>query len=302
MRILITGGAGFIGTRLAERLRESGDHDVYVFDRERLSSDRYVRGDVCDWESLDNAFRKSQPELTFHLAAMVSRKESEETPSLAIQTNATGTQTVCAMALRYGSRVIYGGSSEEYGTAFSNGAVTEETPFGVPTGIYSMTKRMAEEVVQYFATFKGLTATTVRFFMLYGSGERPSKYRSALVRFSEAALSGEPLLAHMNTERSWAYVDDAVDALCLIMDRKQEEGYETFNLGRDEPMSAEDLAKLVVEKCGSSSQIKRVVAEPTVIPIKRASFEKAKSILGWEAQTTLENGLGRVIDFLKSSR
>jgi nucleoside-diphosphate-sugar epimerase len=230
---------------------------------------------------------------------MVSRKECEETPNLAIATNVGGTQSVCTLCLKYGARLLFSGSSEEYGTAFKNGAVDESTPFGEPTSIYSMTKRMAEELIQYYSYFKGLTATTMRLFMLYGVGEEPSDYRSAVVRFVDWALRGQPLTVHKGTERSWCYIDDVIEAIELIVKREQENHYEVFNLGKDDPISAEGLAYKILEVCNSPSNIIITDPEPTVIPIKRASFAKAKRLLGWEAKTPLRYGLKQVAESLR---
>jgi nucleoside-diphosphate-sugar epimerase len=304
MRVLVTGAAGFIGTYLIQRLRQEDSFEIFEFDRERLTRDRYFRGDVSDWYSLDVAFRKAQPELVVHLGAMVSRRECEETPNVAISTNAGATLNVCTMCVKYQARLLYAGSSEEYGTAFAgNRVVDEETPFGEPTGIYGMTKRMAEEVVQHFSYAKGLQATTVRFFMLYGPGEKTSGYRSALIRFMDAASKGQPLIVHTETERSWCFAPDAMEALRKIIGRKQAARHEVFNVGRDEPVSSEQLAQKIVEIASSSSLLKRVPPEPMIIPVKRGSFQKASKELGWEATTPLDEGLRRTWSwFTKNAR
>jgi nucleoside-diphosphate-sugar epimerase len=299
MRIFISGGLGFIGSHLSEKLDRAG-HEIHIFDRLRISKERYYRGDLNDYYSLENAFGKAKPQLVIHLGGMVSRKECEETPDMAIATNAGGTFHVCALSLKHGARLIYAGSSEEYGTALGSERVVDEaTPFGEPTSIYSMTKRMAEEIVRYFAHFKGLKASTIRFFMLYGPGEEPTDYRSALVRFTYKALTNRPLIVHKGTERAWCYIDDATDAIKLIVERKQEEKYEDFNIGRSEPIPTELLADKIIKICRSSSEIKKVPVESTVIPVKRASFRKVKDLLGWEAKKPIDEGLKEVVKWIK---
>jgi UDP-glucose 4-epimerase len=291
MRILITGGLGFIGSHLEVELKKFG-HEVVIFDRWRIKRESYFRGDICDYYSLEKTFEKIKPHVVIHLAAMVSRKESEETPYMAIKTNIEGTLNIVLLCLKYNSRLIYAGSSEEYGTAFSkNIKVTEDTPFGEPTSIYSMTKRMAEELIQYYSSFKGLVATTTRFFMLYGEGEKPSEYRSAIVRFIDAAKKGENLNVHMHTARQWCYISDAIRAIRIIAERKQEIPYETFNIGNDEVIKTEDLAKKIIYLTNSKSKINLIPVEETIIPIKLASFEKANKKLGWTAEIVLDKGL-----------
>lgn len=298
MKILVTGGLGFIATHLIPELEKS--NEVYIFDRERVVKSNYIRGDINDYYSLMKAFSTVNPDVVIHLAAMVSRKECEETPNLAITTNVTGTHNVCTLSLKYKARLIYSGSSEEYGTAFNNGKIVDEnTPFGEPTSIYSMTKRMAEELVQYYSFFKQLQATTLRIFMLYGPKETPSEYRSALVRFAFSALNNQPLIVHRNTERSWCYIDDAVEAIKLILQRHQESSYEVFNIGKEDPISTENLAQMIVSMCNSQSKIDLIEPEETIIPIKRASFSKMKDKIGWQANMPLKTGLTQVIDWMK---
>ena len=299
MKILITGGMGFIGSHLETALLEKG-HDVIIFDRMRINRSSYFRGDICDYYCLENVFRETKPDTVIHLAAMVSRKESEETPFMAIQTNIDGTLNVVLLCLQYNARLIYAGSSEEYGTAFSTKKkVTEDTPFGEPTSIYSMTKRMAEELIQYYAHFKGLKATTTRFFMLYGPGERASDYRSALIRFMDAAMQKKTLNVHKNTVRQWCYIDDAVEILLKIIEQEQDVCYQVFNIGNDEITKTEDLAKKIIQLTGSKSKINRIPVEETVIPVKLASFKKVRDTFNWKAKTTIDSGLLKVYENVK---
>lgn len=300
-KVLLDGGAGFIGTHLSKVLQGAG-YEVHILDRVRHTGENYHRGDINDYQCLEQVFEEVKPGLVVHLAAMVSRRECEETPTLAIQTNIGGTHNVCALCLKHGARIIYSGSSEELGNAFSGGVeVDEETSFGESTGVYSMTKQMAENLIRCYSSYRGLVATTMRIFMLYGPGEDPSGYRSALIRFMEWALKGQPLTVHVNTERSWCHIDDAVEAMKRIVERTQKEKYEVFNIGREDPVPTEQLAKMIVETCGSLSEIREVEPDLTIIPVKRASFRKAKEVLGWEAKIPLERGLQEVYEWLKAS-
>jgi len=294
MKILITGGLGFIGTHLEKALLAKG-HDVTIFDRLRIDRPKYIRGDITDIASIQKVFEDVEPCVVYHLAAMVSRKESEETPYAAINANVVGTLNVVRLCLKHNAWLIYAGSSEEYGTAFDGDTVvTEDTPFGEPTSIYSMTKRMAEEIIQYHSRFKELTATTTRFFMLYGPGEPATGYRSALVRFMDAAMKDKPLVVHADTKRQWCYIDDAVAFLAELVETPQEEYYEAYNVGNEEQIPTEGLAKLIVRMVGSKSEIKLIAPEETIIPVKLAKFDKAKRVFHWSATTPLSVGLSKV--------
>jgi nucleoside-diphosphate-sugar epimerase len=292
MTILITGGLGFIGSHLEKALIDQGI-EVHIMDRLRVKRKNYHRGDICDYIRMQEIFKAVQPDLVYHLAGMVSRKECEETPQMAIQTNVTGTLNVVHLCQAYNAKIIYAGSSEEYGTAFERGnVVTEDTPLGAPTSIYSMTKRMADELVEYYATFKGLRAVRFRFFMFYGEGEPATEYRSAITRFVDAAKNREQIKVHVGTERSWCHIDDGVRA--LLAATKLRGGL--YNIGRDEPIDTDILAQKIVILAGAPySLIKETTPDATIIPIKRASFEKAKNEFGWEAKISLDEGLRRLI-------
>jgi nucleoside-diphosphate-sugar epimerase len=299
MKILITGGLGFIGTHLEKALKEKG-HDVVTYDRIRMEHPNYIRGDICDIHSISKTFDETKPDTVVHLAAMVSRRESEETPYSAINANVNGTLNVVTLCLKHHARLVYAGSSEEYGTAFyGDTVVTEDTPFGEPTSIYSMTKRMGEELIQYYAHFKGLTATTTRFFMLYGPGEPATGYRSALVRFMDAAMKGKPLVVHKETKRQWCFISDAVAVLVEIIETPQRDKYEAYNIGNDEQIPTVGLAKLIVRMVGSASDIKEIEPEETIIPVKLSSFRKVYDRFHWKATTPLSVGLSQVYRSLK---
>lgn len=292
MKILITGGLGFIGSHLEPALTAKG-HQVHIVDRLRVKKKNYHRGDICDYIRMQEIFEEVHPDVVYHLAGMVSRKECEETPQMAIQVNVTGTLNVVNLCQRFCAKIIYAGSSEEYGTAFNDGhKVTEEEPLGTPTSVYSMTKRMADELVEYHAEFKGVRAVRFRFFMFYGEGEPATEYRSAITRFVDAAKKGEPFNVHMHTERSWCHIDDGVRALVKALHIR--EGL--YNIGRDEPVDTACLATRILTLANAPySLMKEIPAEKTIIPVKRASFKKAERVLKWKAEISLDEGLRRLV-------
>lgn len=290
MKILITGGLGFIGSHLEPALK----HDsVYIMDRVRVSRDNYYRGDICDYIRMEKIFSEINPDVVYHLAGMVSRKECEETPQIAIQTNAIGTMNIINLCMKHNAKIVYAGSSEEYGSSFSGGAVVSEgTPLGAPSSIYSATKRMADELIEYHTHNKGLSSTRLRFFMFYGSGEPATDYRSAITRFIDKARKGEPITVHKNTERSWCHISDGIRALVKVSTMGDGEIY---NIGRVEPIQTIDLAHMIVNIIGSDSRILEVPPEPTIIPVKRASFNKAFTELDWKSEVSLTKGLMETI-------
>ena len=135
--------------------------------------------------------------------------------------------------------------------------------------------------------------------MLYGAGERPTEYRSAISRFVNYALHDQPLPVHRNTERGWCYITDAVDAIATMSDKKLIKSGEVFNIGCDKHIVTEDLAKMIVKMCNSKSKINVMDVEPTIIPTKRASYDKIKKLIKWEPKISIEDGLKMVIDSQK---
>ncbi len=297
--ILIIGGAGEIGSHLEIGIAKRNKYIFNIFDKERKNNPppNYFRGDINDIFSLEYVFQKTKPDIVIHLAAMVSRKECEETPSLAIQTNAIGTLNVVKMCIKYHAYLIYSGSSEEYGESFYNGnKVTEDTPFGTPTSVYSMTKRFSEEIIQYYAEHDSLSACTIRLFMLYSEDEPSNNYRSAISRFCYSAAYNIPLNVHEGTERSWCHIDDAIDAIVHIIEKPPTKSYDVFLIGRDDPILTTDLATTIIRMFNSKSEIIYVRKDPTIIPIKRGDFSKMKQMYKWEAKITLTDGIQRIVN------
>jgi nucleoside-diphosphate-sugar epimerase len=295
-RILITGGAGFIGSHLEPYLKKRG-HDVFIMDRLRLKRDNYYRGDVFEYIRMKEIFKSVQPDAVYHFAGMISRKECEETPQMAIMFNHIGTLNVCNLTQEYNARIIYSGSSEEYGTAYNQGAIVDETtPLGIPTSMYSLTKRNAGEIVSYYEQFKNLDAISLRYCMLYGYGEDHTDYRSAISRFVHYALNNEPLTVHHNTSRGWCYITDAIEATAAMLDKSISSG-EIFNIGNEREIQTETLARMIVNMCNSQSKINLIDVEPTIIPSKHVSYEKIFKTIGWKSTTPIKEGLEMVIKF-----
>jgi nucleoside-diphosphate-sugar epimerase len=293
-KILITGGAGFIGSYLEPELIKRG-HDVFITDRLRLKREGYYRGDIFEYMRMREIFKAVQPDVVYHFAGMISRKECEETPQMAIMFNHIGTLNICHLAQEYGARLIYSGSSEEYGTSFSQGMLDEKTPLGISTSMYSLTKRGAGEIVEYYEKFKDLDAVILRYCMLYGAGERHTEYRSAISRFVHYALNNEPLTVHHDTARGWCYITDAIEATATVLDKSTIASGEIFNIGNDEIIPTECLANLIIKMCNSKSKINIIDPEPTIIPYKSMSYNKIFKAIGWKSKTSIEDGLKLVI-------
>jgi UDP-glucose 4-epimerase len=261
---LITGGAGFIGSHLAERLIAAGD-DVIVYDNlatgrcgnlERIRHApgfRFIEGDIRDQSALERAVEGCDE--VYHLAAAVGVRLILERPLEAMLVNLRGTENVLDAASRHGARLLFTSSSEVYGSA-TEGRMDEEGPrtYGSTTTsrwAYAGAKAMGESLALAYHRERGLGATIVRLFNVAGPRQLDT-YGMVLPRFVRQAVAGEPITIYGDGEqrRSFLHVADAVDAIIRLM-RTPEAIGGIFNLGSRESISIGALARLVAAAAGS---------------------------------------------------
>lgn len=271
MRILITGGAGFIGSHLAERLIAEG-HSVTALDdlstgrRENLASlagnnrFRFVEGSILDAPLVEAL--AAEAETIFHLAAAVGVKLIMEQPSRSILTNVNGTETVLRAALRDRTPVFVASTSEVYGKAskfpFSE---DDDLTIGATRNLrwsYACAKTLDEFLTLAHVREAGLPAVILRFFNTTGP-RQTGRYGMVLPNFVQAALEGRPLLVHGTGEQSrcFGHVADAVEAMVRLMQRPEARG-EVFNVGNDQEVTIRQLAEEVIRATGSRSEIRLV--------------------------------------------
>ncbi len=318
MRILITGGAGFIGSNLADALMEQG-HEVTVLDNlsvgkvlnieHHLESDRFhfVNGSILDVATLERLVR--QVDLVYHLAAVVGVKYVVEDPLQAIITNVRGTENVLELAFKYWARTVIASSSEIYGKSTEVPLSEESDRLLGPTTVNRWSYSDAKAIDEYFALAyaqKGLPVSVVRYFNVYGPRLDPQGYGSVIAKFITQALQGAPLTVYdTGTQtRSFTYVDDAVEATIRAAEVREAAG-RVFNIGSRRETSINSLAKTVLRLTDSSSGI-------THVPYSSAygsDFEetrrrvpdvsRAKEVLGFEPQTPFEEGLRSTVGWFQ---
>lgn len=299
MAVLITGGLGVIGTRLAESLRSAG-YDVKVTDVAIRRQPDYLRADVTRYEELAEVFRRWPIEHVFHLAGEVGRENGEQFPRRCVDINVSGTLNLIQLCLEYGARMYFASTSEIYG---DHGTATvseemEELQVLQPTNCYGWSKLQAEQYLRHFSKTSGLRAASMRFFMCYGPGERPDPYRSAMTNFIDSVRHDRPITVHRGTSRSWCFIDDIVAGCQLLMERWDGASYEAFNIGRHDPRPTTEVAELICSMLGKSNALIQLADPgPLVTPIKNASFDKADRLLGFRASIDLEEGIGKTISW-----
>lgn len=296
MNILVIGSEGTIGKPLVNKLKGMPGMRVFRCDRIRQKEHDYYMADISHYETLESIF-EVKPDIVFHLAGEVSRESAEHWPNIAVENNIIGTLNTVRLCLKHKAKIVFAGTSEEYGGLFANGVVVTEDMRPIQQqGIYGLTKWLAEELIEYYSRRYALHAIIVRIFMCYGPGEIPNFYRSALTRFIDAARRGEPLHVHRGGERSWCYIDDTVAGLIAASEYNREH-FSIFNIGNDEMISMQELAKKIFDLTHSKSTIVLEDAPVGVTLVKNASFKKALDVLGWKAQVPFAEGLKQTIDW-----
>jgi UDP-glucose 4-epimerase len=313
-KILVTGGAGFIGSHLCELLLQKG-HRVVAIDN--LSTGRldniqhlfqvpgfqFVRETITNSQVLDRL--TSEADIVIHLAAVVGVKLIVEDPVNTIATNIMGTEAVLTTANRYGCKVMLASTSEVYGKGFKVPFNEEDDCVMGPTShsrwAYATSKAIDEFLgLAYYHQF-GLPVVVMRFFNTVGP-RQTGRYGMVLPRFVRQALMGEPITIYGDGEQSRCFVNvaDIVDAIVQLSSHPAAVG-QVFNIGSTEEVTIRTLAEMVISATGSQSKIVYVPYEEAYAPgfedMRRRvpDLEKIHQLIGYEPHYTLDETLRRVI-------
>ncbi len=316
-RALVTGGAGFIGSHLVDRLCREG-YEVAILDdfstgsRENLveaerAGIQLTDGSVLDADLVDKLVA-TYP-LVFHLAAAVGVRYIVDDPLASVLTNVRGTEHVLASAARHGARVLLASTSEIYGRNTRVPFREEDERVLGPTWMhrwsYSTAKAIDEHMAFAYAE-RGLSISIVRYFNAYGPRIDERGYGSVVARFVGQALSGRPLTVHGDGKqtRCFTYVADAIEGTLLCSTRSEALG-KVFNIGTTREVSILQIAETIRTMTGSSSPIEFIPYEsayPRGFEDTRRrvpDISRARETLGFEARVTLEDGMRRTVDWCR---
>lgn len=310
MKMLITGGAGFIGSHLCDKYTKEG-HTVLCLDnfmsgnltniRHLLSHRNFklIKGDILDFDLLEKVMH--DVDVVFHLAAQIHVDRSIVEPKLTYEVNVLGTQNVLEVARIYDvQKVIHASTSEVYGSA-EYAPMDEKHPLNA-SHPYGASKIAADRMCYAYVETYGMNICIVRSFNVFGPRQKDFGYGGAISIFTKRALSNMPPIIYGDglQTRDYTYIEDAVKAYDLVMNH-DEAIREPINFGTGEEIRIVDLAKMVIDLCGRNESIKPVHVEPRPGEVKRliADTIRAKKLLGWEPKYTLAEGLRRFIDWYK---
>ena len=308
-RIFITGGAGFIGSHLTERIID--DNEITIFDnlhRDALKYTkfkdhknlRFIKGDVLDNEALEKSM--DNIDLVIHMASIAGVSTVISKPTTTLKINLLGTNNVLELCKKKDiDRFITFSTSEVYGPRVyqaDEAGLTTLGPIGKPRWVYAMSKLASEFLAESYHREHGIKFTSIRPFNVYGPRQIGE---GAIHHFILKALKNEPLIVHEpgSQVRSWCYIDDMADALELILTNNKSEG-EVFNIGTPYATSTTlQTAQTIIRLANSGSKIEFKEIKYPEVDIRVPSIEKAKRILGFEPKVSFEEGIKNTIEWYK---
>lgn len=308
MKSVVTGGAGFIGSHLVERLASRGD-EILVIDnlssgsgRVRFieSISRVEEGDIRD-DQISRLIESFNPDVIFHLAAQMDIRKSVEDPAYDADVNIVATLKLITVASNLGARFI---------NTASGGAMFGELPLGLdgftedsasrPVSPYGISKRVGEEYLRFFREVKGLNFVNIAPANVYGPRQDPHGEAGVVAIFGSRLLSGEECSIYGDGKqtRDYVYVSDVVDAYVSVIDLGEGE---TFNIGTGLETSVLDLYSLMAEAVGIKSEPRFEPERPGELKRVALDISKAERLLGWTPSTPLDAGVALTIESLRSN-
>jgi nucleoside-diphosphate-sugar epimerase len=290
MRVLITGSEGNIGVHLVRQLREDG-HEVIRADLLPGWHDDYMQANIVFPNDLLPVFHKWQPEVVFHLAAMVSRVTCEQSPHMAVDTNLSGTNNIAQMCKLFGAKMIYFSTSEVYGNIMGEQREDMECQ---PTNRYGLTKYLGEKLLEYEYREYGLPVVVLRPFMFYHEDETRGSHRSAMIRFAEGLTKRERIIVHKDSKRGWLHMDDAVRAIAKTATL---DGFNILNIGHPDVVDTEWLAQYMGELLGINAEdYWDLTPLPNRMTLEKfPNLDRQRELLNFQPQVDIREGVKRVL-------
>jgi len=308
---LITGGAGFIGSHLVDKLLDQGNNiicldnfdDFYdpeikrnnIKEASKNTGFQLTEGDIRDRKTLDNCFRNGNIDTVIHIAARAGVRPSIEKPELYYDVNVRGTLTLLEAMKEYDvKKMIFASSSSVYG---NNKKVpfSEDDNVDFPISPYAATKKTCELMCHNYHHLYGFNIFCLRFFTVYGPRQRPEM---AIHDFARKIINGDKitLFGDGNSKRDYTYIDDIISGITGAIDNL--EGYEIINLGNSDTITLNDLVRMLEHATGEKAITERLPKQPGDVDITYADITKARNLLGYNPQYPVERGLIEFVDWM----
>ena len=306
MRILVTGGAGFIGSHIVDQCIAAG-HAVAVVDnlwdegggkKTNLNPQaHFYHADITDESSLDHVFDEVQPEVVSHQAAQHSVAISTKNPKLDARVNVLGLLNVLNNCTRVGTRkIVFASSGATYGTPVRL-PIDEDVPQR-PESPYGITKMVAEYYLRYWQEAHGLTYTALRYGNVYGPRQDPNGEAGVIAIFARRFLNHEPVRIDWDGEqqKDYVYVEDVARANLIALDHGDND---IFCIGTGKGTSVNEIYRTLEEIVGFSPEIVKAPKRPGDVHLAYFNCSKAARILGWEPKVSLQEGIKATVDFFR---
>ena len=314
MRILVTGGAGFIGSHLADKLLAAG-HEVAILDDFNDFYDPQIKQaniagfakdvavhhvDLRDSAAVRNLFHRAKFDTIAHLAARAGVRPSIQLPQLYYDTNVTGALHLLEAARLTGvERFVFASSSSVYG-ASKTVPFSEDKHLSQTLSPYAATKIAGEFLCSTYSHLYQLRVVALRYFTVYGPRQRPDL---AIHQFARRIYAGQPIdqFGDGTTRRDYTYIDDVIQGTMAAF-QYQGPLFDIFNLGESETVQLKDLIVAIENALGKKAKINRLPEQPGDMPLTCADISKARKLLGYNPTTRLSEGLPHFIDWFLSTQ
>jgi len=315
MVILVTGGGGFIGSHLCGRLIREG-HRVVCLDnfddfynpeikrrniQEAIGEEQFelIEGDIRDIELIERIFREHSLDIVAHLAARAGVRPSIDYPKLYEEVNVQGTINLLEACREFGIKsFVFASSSSVYG-GNSKVPFSEEDRVETPISPYSATKRAGELLCYTYHRLFDINITCLRYFTVYGPRQRPEM---AIHKFTRLIDGNErvPMYGDGQSMRDYTYIDDIIDGTLEAISRNQ--GYEIYNLGEFHTTRLIDLIRMLEGTLGKKAIIETLPEQKGDMPITYANIKKARKMLNYAPRVSMEEGIGRFVEWYRQQR
>lgn len=312
--VLVTGGAGFIGSHLVDRLLGEGGWHLTVVDdfndfyspdikraniADHLENPHYTlaASDIRDFSAMERLFAERSFDVIVHLAARAGVRPSLAEPRLYTETNINGTVNLLELAREHNiKQFVFGSSSSVYGIN-SKVPFAEDDPIFQPISPYAATKAAGELICHTYSHLYDIRCVCLRFFTVYGARQRPDL---AIHKFTRLITEGKPIpvFGDGTMRRDYTYIDDIIQGVRAALDYNSSM-FEVFNLGESQTIELSELIRLLEESLGLPANIDRQPMQPGDVPATYADISKSRELLGYDPQTKIVDGIPKFVEWFR---